>query len=134
MEKTAKSFYVEIAKDLSNADTLFGYAIVCKTRNESGEFEDYFDTQGDHITEDYMKKVADEFMFSSRVAKFQHDGEQIGLVVHSFPMTEEIAASVGAIVTKTGWLIGMKPDDESILKAYANGEITGFSIGGFTHG
>ena len=133
MEKKAKSFHVEICKDLSTADTLYGYAIVCKELNDEGQFEDYFDTQGDHITEPYMKTVADNFMFSSRVAKFQHDGDQIGLVIHSLPVTEELADRLGWTISKTGWVIGMKPDDDAIIKAYQNGAITGFSIGGFIH-
>lgn len=136
---------------------VFGYAIVCKTKNAAGEFEDYYDTgtedpedgevYSDHITEKAMLDGVTEFMKASRVATEMHEREldadgnrvldedglsipvQKGTVVHSFPLTEDIAAALGITCEKTGWLVAMQPDAE-MLKRFEDGTLTQFSIGG----
>lgn len=40
---------------------VFGYAIVCREKNDKGEWEDHFDTQGHHIPEAEMLKASVEF-------------------------------------------------------------------------
>jgi hypothetical protein len=59
-----------------------------------------------------------------------HTGEQIGDIVHSFPLTGEIAKAFGLTTEKTGWMIAFKPDSAEALKAFDNGTRSGFSIGG----
>lgn len=103
---------------------VFGWAIICK---EGGE--PYFDLQNDHALEQAMLKAATNFMVKSRVAKEMHDGEQRGDVIHSMPMTAEIAKSFGIQADITGWMIAMKPDADMFEK-FKSGELTGFSIGG----
>ncbi len=76
-----------------------------------------------------MLKASADFMQHSRVAKDMHAGDQVGDVVFAFPLTTEIAKSLGIKTKKTGLLIGMKPDAET-LKKYVSGDYTGFSIGG----
>lgn len=104
---------------------VFGYAIVCK---ENGQ--DHYDRQGDHIPESVMLKASASFAEGARVAKEMHRGEQAGQVVFMFPMTTDIAKSLGIRADRTGLLVAMKPSDPEILRKFASGEYTGFSIGG----
>lgn len=104
---------------------VFGFAIVCK---EDGS--DHFDLQGDHIPEEVMLKAAMDFAKSSRVAKEMHKGDAIGSIVHTFPLTTDIADSLGIVTKRTGLLIAMQPDDPEVLLKFSKGDYTGFSIGG----
>ena len=117
----------KICKVDESLGLVFGWAIICK---QGGE--DYYDTQGDHIPEDAMLEAATDFMITSRMAKDMHrpDGELPGMIVHSFPLTSEVAKSFGIETQDTGLLIAMKPDSKDVLQKFASGEYTGFSIGG----
>lgn len=103
----------------------FGFAIVSKVKGE-----DYFDVQGDNIPEDSMLKAASDFMLESREGHSMHEGEKTGDVVFAFPLTTDIAESLGIVTEKTGLLIGYKPHDQETLKRLASGDFRGFSIGG----
>jgi hypothetical protein len=103
---------------------VFGFAIVSTSGGEP-----YYDVQGDHIPEDAMMKAATEFMENSRIAKEMHQGEAKGAVVFAFPLTAEIAKSLGISTERTGLLIAMKPTPE-VLAKFRDGTYTGFSIGG----
>lgn len=109
---------------------VFGWGIVCTEKGEP-----YFDLQDDHITEAAMLKATSEFMFEVRAAGEMHarddKGEAIhkGVIVHSLPLTEELAKEFGITCEKTGWMIGMKPDKD-MLEKFRDGTYTGFSIGG----
>lgn len=116
--------YVKVEKVDEEHGLVFGYAIVCK---EGGE--PYYDVQGDHVPEDSMLGALTDFMLSARVAKEMHVGDGKGTVVFAFPMTGDIAGSLGIRVEKTGALIGMRPDPD-VLEKFKSGEYTGFSIGG----
>ena len=105
--------------------TMFGYAIVCKV-----DGEDFFDSQGDHIPEQTMLEATADYMAGDRMAKVMHRGGDAGQVVYGFPVTDDIAKALGLEVRKTGFIVGMKPDDDEVLAKYASGEFTGFSIGG----
>lgn len=123
----AKDFTSE-CKFLKVDDSLglvFGWAIVCKQNGQ-----DYYDTQEDHIPEDSMLRAAADFMSNSRISKDMHQGEQTGDVVFAFPMTSEIADSLGINTQQTGLLVAIKPSQE-IYKQFVDGTRTGFSIGGF---
>jgi len=110
---------------------VFGYGIVCKTE---GNY--YYDLQGDHIPEDEMLKAVIDFMKRVPTAKVMHEGDEVGRVLLSMPLTTEIAASFGLATTKTGWLVGWMPYDKQLIKRFQPGpageppELTGFSIGG----
>lgn len=103
---------------------VIGYAIVCK---DGGE--DYFDLQGDHIPEDAMLNAWVDFAENSRQASEMHKAQSRGVVVGSFPLTSDIAKSLGIEAERTGMLIAMKPD-AAMLEKFKSGELTGFSIGG----
>lgn len=114
----------EVCKVDDELGLVFGYAIVCKT-----DGKDYFDVQGDHIPEDAMLKASVDFMTHSRMAKEMHRGGEAGSVVFAFPLTTDVAKSLGITAPKTGLLIAMRPGPE-MLKKFKSGELTGFSIGG----
>jgi hypothetical protein len=106
-----------------------GYAIVSKINGK-----EYFDHHGDHIPEDAMLKASMAFMKTSRISGDMHqreNGQPVmdGDVVFAFPMTDDIAKSLGITVEKTGLLVGISPSAE-VLAKFESGEYTGFSIGG----
>ena len=114
----------EVTKIDDELGLVFGWAIVC---NEGGK--PYFDVQGDHIPEAAMTKAATEFMANFRVAKEMHVGGMRGEIVHSMPLTADVAAAFGITCSKSGLMIAMKPDAEMLAK-FKSGELKGFSIGG----
>lgn len=114
----------QLVKVDSNLGLVFGFAIVSTLDSEP-----YFDKQGDHIPDDAMLKAATDFMENSRIAKEMHAGDQKGSVVFAFPLTAEIAESLGIVTKQTGLLIAMKPTAE-VLEKFRDGTYKGFSIGG----
>lgn len=120
-----KSIQVEVCKVDETLGVVFGYAIICKV-----DGEDYYDVQGDHIPEQTMLEATSVFMAGNRMAKVMHQGASAGQVVFGFPVTSDIAKSMDIEVSKTGFIVGMKPTDARILDKYRTGELTGFSIGG----
>jgi hypothetical protein len=114
----------QVVKVDSALGLVFGFAIV-----STADGQPYYDVQGDHIPEDAMLKAATDFMENSRIAKEMHQGDAKGSVVFAFPLTAEIAKSLGITTQKTGLLIAMKPTPE-VLAKFKDGSYTGFSIGG----
>lgn len=119
---------VDIVKVDDELGLVFGYAVVCKEAKGSG-MVDYFDTQGHHIPEQVMLKAGLDFAINSRASKDMHKGESVQTAAFIFPMTEEIAKSLGITIEKSGLLIALKPTPE-VLAKYKSGDYTGFSIGG----
>ena len=136
---------VQVAKVDAKLGLVFGYAIVCKVRNADGAFEDYYDegsldpdddiVYSDHITERAMLEGVTAFMQSAdRVATVDHERDDEGLpvqkgsVVHSFPLTEDIAERLGITCKMTGWLVAMRPEPE-VFKKFESGALRQFSIG-----
>jgi cation transport regulator ChaB len=88
------------------------------------------DLQGDRITPTEMEKMADGFMRSTRAAKVMHEGSVKGEVIHSFPLTKELAEAFSIQTDREGWITGTYiTDDEEWAKALRN-EYRGLSIGG----
>lgn len=116
------SKFIKVDEELG---LVFGFAIVCQKNGE-----DYYDLHNDHIPEEAMLKASTDFMQHSRQAKEMHAGDQIGDVVFAFPLTKEIAKSLGIETETTGLLIAMRPNDEAVLSKFKDGTYTGFSIGG----
>lgn len=125
----ASARVVKVDKSLG---LVFGWAIVCKQNGK-----DYYDLNIDHggervpehIPESAMLKAASEFMEHHRVAREMHAGDQQGTVVFAFPMTTDIAKSLGIETKVTGLLIAMKPGP-AMLEKFVSGALKGFSIGG----
>lgn len=140
-----RKLQVEVLKTDAKLGLVVGYAIVCKVKNADGEFEDYYDdgsvddeddtVYSDHIPEDVMLEAVTDFMKSARTATLDHerDDENLpvpaGTVVHSFPLTEDFAKSLGIEAQKTGWIVAMSPEPQ-MLKRFESGELKQFSIGG----
>lgn len=146
-EAAAVSILARFSKNAVNRDLgiAIGYAVVCEKRNADGKFEPYFDQDRDfpeHITPQCMVEAACDFALSDRVQGVMHksaDGtmaadptevERRGTVVHTFPMTQDIAEALEITVQKTGLLIAVKPDDPEVLGQIERGELNAFSIGG----
>lgn len=88
------------------------------------------DLQGDVISADELVLATTDFMKSARVAKMMHQGDQIGEVIHSFPLTYDIAKSLGIQTNDEGWLVGIYVKDDKVWKAVKDGSLAAFSIGG----
>lgn len=88
------------------------------------------DRQGDVITADTMVKAANKFMEDVRVGKLMHAGGQIGLVVHSLPLTKEIGDSLGVHSDREGWIVAFKVQDDEVWESVKSGQLKAFSIGG----
>lgn len=140
MTITAASKIIKVNEVLSVDEEhglVIGWAIVCKV-----DGEDYYDLnvdqEGPHkgervpenITEDCMFKAAAEAAQAGQVAgNDMHDGPDTGSYHFMFPMTTEIAKSLGITTKRTGLLVGYKPEPE-VLAKFKNGTYTGFSIEG----
>lgn len=123
---------------------VFGYAIVCKVRNDAGELEDYYDlnidTDGVHkgklvpenVTEDGMFKCAVDAQAAGAQlpGNDMHEGPDVGSYYFMFPVTTEIAKALGWEVEKTGLVVGYHPGDADVLAKFKNNTYTGFSIEG----
>lgn len=104
---------------------VYGWASVIK---EDGEV--VVDTQGDVIESDELVKATTEFMADARIAKAMHEGGQVGEVLHSFPLVDDIAKSLGIACNREGWIVGVKVADDAIWKSVKDGTLRAFSIGG----
>lgn len=114
---------------------LIGWAIICKMGGE-----EYYDTQGDHITEDCMVEACLDFMINKRQAGEMHfrrlntegrlETVDRGTVAFAMPLTEDIKKALGVTSNISGLVVGLKPNDPEIVEKYLSGEYTGFSIGG----
>lgn len=108
---------------------VFGWGIICCEKNAAGGWDDHYDLQGDHIPEGLMVEATSDFMLNSREAHEMHAGKRVGTIVHSFPLTQDIAKAMGIDTFKTGWMVAMKPE-AAVLQKFETGEYRGFSIGG----
>lgn len=113
----------KIAKVDESLGLVFGWAIIC---SEGGA--PYVDTQDDWIPDDAMLKAATKFAKSGRQSGDMHRCED-GEVIHTMPLTAEVAKAFGIQCNKTGLMIAIQPEPETLAK-FVSGERTGFSIGG----
>ncbi len=88
------------------------------------------DSQGDMIAPGELIRFTTDFMLDSRVGKTVHEGEQTHVVVHSMPMTYELAKAFGIDTPDEGWLVGVYIHDPDTLAKAVSGELAAFSIGG----
>lgn len=115
----------EILKADDEQRMVYGWASVI-TKNG----EPVVDIQGDVIKAEELVSATTEFMKSVRTAKQMHVGAKIGTVVHSLPLTNEIAKSLGIKTDNEGWIVGMHVEDDAVWKAVKDGSLSAFSIGG----
>ena len=104
---------------------VFGWASVVTEKGEP-----VVDRQGDVIEAETLVKAVNEFMEHVRVGKAMHTGEQVGVVVHSLPITKEIGDALGIQSDREGWVVAYKVFDDAIWEMVKSGELAAFSIGG----
>jgi hypothetical protein len=88
------------------------------------------DRQGDVIEAEVLVKAVNNFMEHVRVGKAMHTGEQVGVVVHSFPVTKELGDALGIQSDREGWIVAYKVYDDAVWAMVKSGELAAFSIGG----
>lgn len=104
---------------------VYGWASVTKHNDEY-----VVDSDGDIIRTETLHKAVNEFMEGFRVGKLMHEGEQVGQIIHSFPVTKEICAALGIQSDKEGWITGYKVYDDTLWSEVKAGKYAAFSIGG----
>ena len=122
MEKTFKA---EILKSDEDQRVVYGWAYVCTVKGEIS-----LDHSEEFIRPDEIVKAATNFMLDVRVAKAMHTGDQVGEVVHSLPITKEIASALGIESDREGWVLAMKIHDDKVWEQVKTGKLSAFSIGG----
>ncbi len=115
----------EILKVDRERRIIWGWASVSTMKGEI-----VTDLQGDRITPVEMEKMADGFMRSTRAAKAMHDGDDVGEVIHSFPLTKELAEAFGIKTDREGWITGTYIKSDEQWQRALKGEYRGLSIGG----
>ena len=124
-EMTKTNIEGKILKTDDEQRMVFGWASVV---TENGE--PVVDRQGDVIEAETLVKAVNEFMEHVRVGKAMHVGEQVGVVVHSLPITKEIGEALGIQSDREGWVVAYKVFDDDIWTMVKSGELAAFSIGG----
>jgi hypothetical protein len=104
---------------------VYGWASVVTEKGEP-----VIDRQGDVIEPETLVKAVNEFMEHVRVGKAMHTGDQVGVVVHSFPVTKELGDALGIHSDREGWIVAYKVYDDAVWNMVKNGELAAFSIGG----
>jgi len=120
-----KNIEGQILKTDEEQRLVYGWASVV---SEKGEL--VVDRQGDVIEPDTLVKAVNNFMENVRVGKEMHKGGQIGVVIHSMPITKEIGDSLGIQSDREGWIVAFKVYDDDVWAKVKSGELAAFSIGG----
>ena len=115
----------QILKQMDEERLAFGWAYVSTVNGELS-----LDHSGEFIRPDQIAKAATNFMLSTRTAKNMHSGGKIGEVVHSMPLTNEIAKALGIQSDREGWVVAIKVYDDQVWQDVKSGKLAAFSIGG----
>jgi len=124
-EMTKTDIEGKILKTDDEQRMVYGWASVVTEKGEP-----VVDRQGDVIEADTLVKAVNEFMEHVRVGKAMHTGEQVGVVVHSLPITKEIGDALGIQSDREGWVVAYKVFDDDVWDMVKSGELAAFSIGG----
>lgn len=116
---------IKILKVDEEQRIIYGWASVTTYKGEL-----VVDLQGDVIKTDTLHKSINEFMKGVRVGKLNHSGEQVGQIVHSFPMSKDICEALGIQSDKEGWITGYHVTDDTLWEKVKSGDYAEFSIGG----
>lgn len=125
VSEMTKSIEGKVLKADEDQRMVFGWASVITEKGEP-----VIDRQGDIIKADTLVSAVNDFMEHVRVGKSMHSGDQIGVVVHSWPVTDEISKSCGIQSDREGWLVAFKVYDDDVWAKVKSGELSAFSIGG----
>ena len=124
-ETTKADEAMKIIKIDEDQRIIYGWASVTTYNGEL-----VVDLQGDVIKTDTLHKSINEFMKGVRVGKLNHSGEQVGQIVHSFPMSKDICEALGIQSDKEGWITGYHVTDDTLWEKVKSGDYAEFSIGG----
>lgn len=125
VSEMTKNIEGQVLKSDDEQRLVYGWASVITEKGEP-----VVDRQGDVIKADTLVQAVNEFMEDVRVGKAMHSGDQIGVVVHSWPVTDEIAKAVGIQSDREGWLVAFKVYNDDVWAKVKSGELAAFSIGG----
>ena len=103
----------------------YGWAYVTQDKGQVS-----YDHSKEWMTSDTLTKAATSFMLNSRAAKSMHSGEPVAEIVHSLPITKEIADALGIQTDREGWVIGVFVKDDTVWEMVKSGKLSSFSIGG----
>ena len=123
MQKSEADFKVIKVDDEQRI--IYGWASVTKVDDQL-----LMDRQGDYIETDTLHKAVNTFMKGVRVGKLMHQGDQVGQIIHSFPVSKEIMGALGIQTTKEGWITGYYVEDDNLWADVKSGKYAAFSIGG----
>ena len=124
-EMTKANIEGKILKADDDQRMVYGWASVVTEKGEP-----VVDRQGDVIEPETLVKAVNEFMEHVRVGKAMHTGDQVGVVVHSFPVTKELGDALGIHSDREGWIVAYKVYDDTVWNMVKSGELAAFSIGG----
>jgi hypothetical protein len=124
-EMTKTDLEGKILKTDDEQRLVYGWASVVTEKGEP-----VIDRQGDVIEPETLVKAVNDFMEHVRVGKAMHTGEQVGVVVHSLPITKEIGDALGIQSDREGWVVAYKVFDDEIWEMVKSGKLAAFSIGG----
>jgi len=116
---------IKILKIDEEQRIIYGWASVTTYKGEL-----VVDLQGDVIKTETLHKAFNEFMKGVRVGKINHSGEQVGQIVHSFPMSKDICEALEIQSDKEGVISGFHVTDDDLWEKVKSGEYAEFSIGG----
>ena len=119
------SYKSEVFKVVEDQRLVYGWACVSTVNAQIS-----LDHSGEYIKPEEIVKASTNFMLDARVAKEMHSGPQVGEIVHSLPITKEIASSLGLSTDKEGWVICIKVQDDKVWEQVKTGKLSAFSIGG----
>ena len=125
VSEMTKNIEGQILKSDDEQRLVYGWASVVTEKGVP-----VIDRQGDVIKPDTLVKAVNNFMEHIRVGKQMHNGDQIGVVVHSLPITKEIGDSLGIQSDREGWVVAFKVYDDEVWNKVKSGELAAFSIGG----
>ena len=123
---------VKIAEVQEDMRLVFGWGSICTKRDESGVFVQYRDTDGDEFDEKVTTEGWLDYAKGDRVLDSMHDEKRVGVVPFIFPMTQDVAKSLGMLdaLQQTGILVGAYIEDDQILADFKSGKLKAFSMGG----
>ena len=124
-EMTKANIEGKILKADDDQRMVYGWASVVTEKGEP-----VVDRQGDVIEPETLVKAVNDFMEHLRVGKAMHTGEQVGVVIHSFPVTKELGDALGIHSDREGWIVAYKVYDDGVWNMVKSGELAAFSIGG----
>lgn len=120
-----KTFKADIIKADNEQRLVWGWAYVSTVKGDIS-----LDHSKEFIRPDEIVKAATNFMLDVRMAKAMHQGDSVGEVVHSLPVTKELSNALGIETDREGWIICMKIKDDETWERVKSGELSAFSIGG----